>query len=110
MKERLKFENLEEELHDLQDVLKNSLQNDVLEIRKVDRSCEKFKKLSGDFSDITAAQYVIFSKFMPKEYHDMETFVFVDSTGKTICNLSGRDIDLYNMVKECDNLIQNDKY
>ena len=110
MKERIKFENLEEELFDLQDILKNSLQNGVLEIRKVDKNCDKFKKLSGDFQDLSLAEYVIFSKFMPKEYHDMETFVFVDSTGNTICNLSGRELDLYNMIKECDNLIETSEY
>ena len=110
MKERIKFENLEDELCDLQGILKNSLQHDVLEIRKVDKTCNKFKKLSGVHCDLSDAEYVIFSKFMPKEYHDMETFVFIDSTGNTICNLSGRELDLYNMIKECDNLIPTGEF
>ena len=106
----VKFENLEEELVDLQDILKNSLQKEVLEIRKVDKNTEKFKTLLEDFSDLNSVEYVIFSKFMAKEYHELETFVFIDSTGKTICNLSGRDVDLYNMIKECDNLVEATEY
>ncbi len=107
MKEHVKYENLEEELVNLQEVLKNSLQNDILEIRKVDKSCENFNKIMTKFCDLDKAEYVVFSKFMPKEYHDFETFLFLDSTGRTICNLLGKDIDLYNMVKECNNLIED---
>lgn len=106
MKQHVKYENLEEELVDLQEVLKNSLQNDVLEIRKIDKSCDKFNNMMGQFCDLSEAEYVVFSKFMAKEYHDLETFIFLDSTGKSICNLSGRDIDLYNMIKECNNLVE----
>ncbi|MEA3371024.1 MAG: hypothetical protein U9Q40_06755 [Campylobacterota bacterium] len=106
MKEHVKYENLEEELVDLQEVLKNSLQNDVLEIRKVDKSCDKFNTVMHQFCDLSKAEYVIFSKFMAKEYHNLETFIFLDATGKSICNLSGRDIDLYNMIKECNNLVE----
>lgn len=110
MKHHVKFENLEEELVDLQDVLKNSLQNEVLEIRKVDKSCDKFQKVMNQFCDLSAAEYVVFSKFMPKEYHTLETFIFLDATGKTLCNLSGRELDLYNMIKECNNLVQSKDY
>jgi len=110
MKQHVKFENLEEELVNLQDVLKNSLQNEVLEIRKVDKTCEKFQNIMHQFCNLDAAEYVIFSKFMPKEYHELETFIFLDATGKTICNLSGRDLDLYNMIKECNNLVKSKDY
>lgn len=110
MKHHVKFENLEEELVDLQEVLKNSLQNEVLEIRKVDKSCDKFQNMMNQFCNLDASEYVIFSKFMPKEYHELETFIFLDSTGKTVCNLSGRDLDLYNMIKECNNLVESKDY
>ena len=110
MKHHIKFENLEEELVDLPEVLKNSLQNEVLAIKKIDKSCEKFKKVSDSFCDLNAAEYVVFSKFMGKEYHNLETFIFVDSTGKNVCNLSGREIELYNMIKDCDNLIESEDY
>ena len=110
MKHHIKFANLEEELVDLPEVLKNSLQSEVLAIKKIDKSCEKFKKSSENFTDLNSAEYVIFSKFMGKEYHNLETFIFVDSTGKSICNLSGREIELYNMIKECENLIETKDY
>lgn len=110
MKNYLKFANLEEELSDLQNVYKNSLQKEILVIKKIDTNCEKFKKLLDSFSDLKFSEYVIFSKFMNKEYHDLEIFVFVDKTGNTTCNLSGRDLDLYNMTMECDNLVEADQY
>jgi len=110
IKRQIKFENLEEELVDLQNILKNSLQNEVLEIRKLDKESDKFKKLLGIHCDLSSVEYVIFSKFMSKEYHELETFVFIDSTGNTVCDLSGRELDLYNMIKECDNLIETPKY
>ncbi len=110
MKHHIKFANLEEELVDLPEVLKNSLQNEVLAIKKIDKTCEKFKKVSDSFCDLNIAEYVIFSKFMGKEYHNLETFIFVDSTGKSVCNLSGREIELYNMIKDCENLIESEDY
>ncbi|MBA3027089.1 MAG: hypothetical protein FP820_11905 [Sulfurimonas sp.] len=110
MKKCLKFTNLEEELSDLHDIYKNSLQKEILVIKKIDKSCEKFQKLSDSFSELKLAEYVIFSKFMNKEYHDMEMFVFIDGTGNTTCNLSGRDLDLYNMISECDNLVEAGQY
>ncbi len=110
MKHHLKFENLENELVDLQEVLKNSLQNEVLAIKKIDKNCEKFKNAVDSFCDLDLAEYVIFSKFMGKEYHNLETFIFVDGTGKNVCNLSGREIELYNMIKDCNNLIEAKDY
>jgi len=111
MSQTIKFENLEEELVDLTDVLKNSLQNDVLTIKKLVKSCDKFKHISKNISDLDEAKYVIFSKYMDKKYHDSEAFIFIDSTGKTVCSVSGRDIDLYNMIMDCDNLVEKkDEY
>ena len=110
MKHHLKFENLEEELFNLQDIFKNSLQNEVLAIKRLDKTCEKFKHISDKTSNIYDAEHVIFSKFMCKEFHNLETFVFVNTTGELVCNMSGRDIELYNMLKECDNLIETPEY
>ncbi len=110
MKHHLKFENLESELVDLPAVFKNSLQNEILAIKKLDKTCEKFKHIASSICNINDAQYVIFSKFMSKDYHESETFIFVNHTGKMVCNLSGREIDLYNMIKDCDNLIETPDY
>jgi len=110
MKHHLKFANLEDELIDLSEVLKNSLQNEVLAIKKLDKNCDKFQHMSQTVCDLENAVYVIFSKFMSKEFHHVETFVFIDLKGNIVCNLSGREIDLYNMIKDCDNLIESSEY
>lgn len=99
-----KFENLEEELVDLQDVYKNSLQNEVLTIKKLNKESEKYKNISQNVHDLDGAEYVIFSKYMNKDFHDLEKFIFVDHTGKNVCTLSGRELNLYNMIEDCDNL------
>ena len=102
----IKFENLEEELVDLSDVLKNSLQSEVLSIKRLVKDCDKFKRISKAEPEIEKAEYVIFSKYMNKKFHDSEAFIFVDATGKNVCSLSGREIDLYDMIMDCKNLIE----
>ena len=105
-----KFENLEVELFDLQSVLKNSLQNDVLDIKSINHGCEKFMDTSSKFPELKAAKYVIYSKYMTKKFHDSESFIFVNKTGETVCTLSGRDLDLYDMIQKCQNLIESKNY
>lgn len=105
-----KFENLESEFVDLPEVFKNSLQNEVLEIKKLNKDSEKFWHVSKNICNIENAEYVIFSKYMGKEFHPQETFIFVNGTGKMICNLSGRELDLHHMLKDCDNLVENEEY
>ena len=106
MSKFIKFENLEEELVDLTDVLKNSLQSEVLAIKKLVKTCDKFKKISSTVHDLSEAEYVIFSKFMTKQFHKSETYIFIDKTGKTLCSVSGREMDLYDMIMDCKNLIE----
>lgn len=105
-----KFENLEAELVNLQNVLKNSLQKEILEIKKIDKNSDKYKKISIELPQIIGSDYVIYSKFMTKEYHESESFIFIDSTGNTVCTLSGRDLDLYDMIKKCENLVEAKEY
>ena len=105
-----KFENLEEELVSLPDVLKNSLQNEVLTIKKLNRESEKYRNISQNVCDLEGSEYVIFSKYMNKDFHDLEKFIFLDHTGKTVCILNGCDLDLYDMIKDCDNLREAKKY
>ena len=96
-----KFSNLEERLPKLQQVLCASLQTDFLEIRKIDKSCEKFQKLAEKIPEIKSAVYVIFSKYIKREDHENETFVFIDGEGESVCHVSGRDIALYGMLEGC---------
>ena len=106
----VKFENLEEELHDLQPVLKNSLQKEILTIKELNKDGEKFKNISEKKCDLKNAEYVIFSSYMCKDYHESETFIFVDATGHTVCTISGREMDLYDMLKDCHKLVESKSY
>jgi hypothetical protein len=96
-----KFRNLEERLPKLQQVLCSSLQTDFLEIRKINKSCEKFQKLAEKIPEIKEAVYVIFSKYIKREDHEKETFVFISDTGETLGHVSGREIALYGMLEGC---------
>jgi len=100
----VKFENFEEELCDLQEVLKNSIKSEVLTIRSLNKEGGKFKSIVNKFDKLDQAEYVIFSKYMCKDYHESEKFIFVDRKGKTVCTISGRELDLYDMIKKCDKL------
>ena len=105
-----KFENLEEELIDLQDVLKNSLQKEVLDIKQINKESEKFQDVSRKFPLLEAVEYVVYSKFISKEFHDSESFIFINKTGKTVCTLTGRDLDLYEMLQKCEKLRETQAY
>jgi hypothetical protein len=105
-----KFENLEEELADLQDVLLNSLQKEVLDIKQLNKESQKFQTVSQQFPILKEAEYVIYSRFMTKEFHESESFIFVDKTGHSVCTLTGRDLDLYEMIRKCENLIEAQTY
>ena len=110
MTEHVKFENLETELVDLPEVFKNSLQNDVLTIKKLIKDSDKYKHVCTSIQDCDECEYVIFSSYIDKKYHENEIFIFINKTGKVICNLSGRELDLYNMITDCDNLIETEDY
>lgn len=99
-----KFENLQEELVNLQDVLKNSLQKEILSIKQLDKQSQKFHDVSLKFPVLKTAEYVIFSKYMAKDFHDSESFIFVDEKGASVATISGRDLELYEMIKECEKL------
>ncbi len=105
-----KFENLEEELVDLQSVLKNSLQKEVLDIKQLDKQSQKFQDVSKKFPLLKEAEYVVYSKFMSKEFHESESFIFIDKTGHTVCTLTGRDLELYEMIKNCETLRETQVY
>lgn len=103
----LKYENLEDELTDLEGVLKNSLQNEVLTIKQLNKGSEKYNFVNENIKDISGAEYVIFSTFMNENYHESEQFVFLDKTGNIVCTISGREMDLYDMIKDCENLVES---
>lgn len=96
-----KYKNLEEKLPKLWKVLISSLQTDFLEIKKIDKSCEKFQKLTKEHPELKDSVYVIFSKYIKREDHQYETFVFIAEDGETLSHVSGREIALYGMLEGC---------
>ncbi|WP_304546488.1 hypothetical protein [Sulfurimonas microaerophilic] len=102
----LKYENLEAELTELEDVLKNSLQNEVLTIKQLNKGSEKYNYVNENVRNIEDAEYVIFSTYMNENYHESEQFLFLDKQGKIVATISGREMDLYDMIKDCENLVE----
>jgi len=96
-----KFVNLESRLPKLQEVLCSSLQTDFLEIRKINIACEKFQSLLRNHPELGKSVYVIFSKYIKRENHDTEMFVFIDAEGESVGHISGREIALYGMLEGC---------
>ncbi len=99
-----KYSNLEETLPQLQTVLLQSIQSEFLEIQKLDKACMKFKTLLEKKPELTKAVYVIFSRFIKKNEHKYETFVFLDDQGDTVANVSGRELELFGIMEPCINL------
>jgi len=108
--QHVKFENIQDELVDLQTVFLDSIQKDILTIKQLNKESEKFKKVVAHKEALKDAMYVIFSVHMCKDYHNLEKFVFVDATGKLVCEVSGTEMYLYDMIKDCDKLVEAKEY
>lgn len=106
----LKYENLEDELTELEDVIKNSLQNEVLTIKQLNKESEKYKFVNDNVKNLDGAEYVVFSSYMCENYHESEQFLFLDKKGKIVCTISGRETDLYDMIKNCEVLKEAKKF
>lgn len=105
-----KYDNIDNELPNLAPVLKEALQDDFLAIRSVDKSCEKYQKECEKICFLNDAAYVIYSPHIKKENHNSELFVFLDKTGKTLCHVGGTEMELYGLVKPCENLKLSEDY
>jgi hypothetical protein len=105
-----RYKNLHEELPKLQEVLLHSIQSDILEIRKIDKACDKFAKVIAKRPALKDAEYVIYSKYVKKSEHRFEKFVFVDPNGSMVGHVSGQEIELYGMVGQCLNLSLSPEY
>lgn len=99
-----KYENLDEHLTKLGDVLKQGIQKDVLSIMELNKDSEKFQYVNNNVRNIEKAKYVIFSSFMCKDYHESEQFVFIDEVGNIVCTITGRETDLYDMISNCEHI------
>ncbi|HUH41537.1 MAG TPA: hypothetical protein VLZ29_00290 [Sulfurimonas sp.] len=98
MKNIEKYLNIKEKLPKLPEVLLNTIQSDVLELNKVDRTCEKYLNLSTRIPEIKEAHYVIFSKYVDKSDHKYEKFIFLGIDGEELFDVSGLEIDLYGLL------------
>ncbi len=105
-----KYKNIDERFPELVDVLKNSIQSETLEIKHIDKSCEKFKKVSERIPELKKCEFVVFSKYVKRGDHKYETFVFVDDNGKIVCHLNGSELELYGMLDNCYDLEENEEF
>jgi len=96
-----KYSNIDIILPNLSGVLKDAIQSEVLEIKTVDRECSKFIKAYKDHPALADAEYVVYSPYIQKRDHPFEHFVFLDRSGKSICHVSGTEMELYGLLEVC---------
>ena len=106
----VKYENLQDLVPELLNVLQESIQNDLLEIRRINTSVEKFQAVLTRFPQLKDATYVIYSKYIKKCDHQHETFIFVTELGSSITHVSGRDLALYGIIKPCEEFAITKEY
>jgi len=99
-----KYSNLNEILPSLSSVLKEAIQAETLEIKAVDKMCSRFLTASQKHPELSKAEFVIYSPYVRKADHAFEHFVFVDRIGKSICHISGSEMELYGLLVPCTNL------
>ena len=110
MQHIIKYENLTDLVPKLQKVLVDSIQDDCLEIRQVNTASDKFLSTLERYPALSDAEYVVYSKFIKKCEHQHETFIFLDTEGKTLAHISGRDLALYGIIKPCEEFAVTQEY
>lgn len=105
----IKYTNIESELPNLQSILKNSLQSEVLAIKRVDDDSDKYHFECQNCPLLKKAEYVVFSPHVEKKYRSYEHYVFLDHSGETLCHRSGKDFKLSGMLKPCINLKESEE-
>ena len=110
MNKILKYENLTDRFPRLQDGLCNSIQNECLEIKKIDYTSYSYGKACKDYPKLEYADSVIYSPFIDKKDHDYETYIFIDSQGGILEYISDRNFHLYGMLENVHGLFINSEY
>lgn len=105
-----KYDNLKDVIPKLQSVLIEAIQSEFLEIKKINKECEKFITLSSQINELQRAEYVIFSQHIKKNEHKNEMFVFIDKEGNIVRHVSGREMELYGLIEPCADLHVADEY
>lgn len=98
MKQILKYENINEELPKLSEILLNTIQADILEIKKIDKCCKRFNEAIQRMPKLQDTEYVVFSKYIERANHPYEKFIFLSKEGKEIFDASGTQIELYQLL------------
>ena len=81
-----------------------------MEVQSIDRGCDKFLSTCEKVPELCDAHYVVYSKFIKKSDHRYEKFVFLDETGKEVCNVSGQEMELYGLLCSCMSLELSKEY
>lgn len=104
-----KYQNIEIELPNIPKVLLNTIQSDVLEINKVEKTCGKYLNACEKIPDLENAEYVVYSKYIEKKDHKYEKFIFLAKDGSEVCHVSGQDMELYGLLS-CTSLSYSEEY
>lgn len=107
---RFKYENLSKELPGLQCALKDAVQSDILEIKTINKECEKYLSAIEKKPKIKDAYYVVFSPYIREDEHKYEHYVFLNKEGETVCFMNGNEMELYGLLDPCTNLVVSEAY
>ena len=105
-----KYDNLKEVIPNLMSVLRDAIQSEFLEIKKINKECEKYIASCNHFPELIKAEYVIFSQHIKKNEHKYEMFVFIDGEGNVVRHVTGVDMELYGLLDSCVNLHVSEEY
>lgn len=105
-----KYDNLKDVMPKLQEVLVEAIQSEFLEIKKINKECEKFIATSEQFPELKKGEYVIFSQYIKKNEHKHEMFVFIDAEGEIVRYITGREMELYGLLNSCSNLHLSEEF
>jgi hypothetical protein len=105
-----KYDNLKEVMPRLQPVLVEAIQSEFLEIKKINKECEKYIASCEQIPELKKAEYVIFSHHIKKNEHKYEIFVFIDAEGNIVRHVTGREMELYGLLGSCTQLHVSDEF
>lgn len=105
-----KYSNIDDAFPRLNSVLKNAIQSDVLDIKRVDKLCSKYLTLMQEHPHLGEAEFVVFSPYVRECDHPFEHFIFLDGSGRCICHVSGTELDLTGICEACTNLKMTGEY
>ena len=105
-----KYDNLKEVMPKLQEVLVEAIQSEFLEIKKINKECEKYIASCEQIPELKSAEYVIFSHHIKKNEHKYEIFVFIDAQGNIVRHMTGREMELYGLLASCTELHVSDEF